>query len=166
MDRFGLARSAPSLDVLVVDDIMRTFSRPDIASVREVGIHVIGLYDGSTGMGRDYLARPWGGRGAPGHHAARRIGGPHRAMSSAPGRREQGPGATGVGVGARRAQRSKGPTRPGDRHGPRSAAARACRNHRGRRSSTWRKGPRTFDRSRRGGACAGLAAASLVRYRA
>jgi hypothetical protein len=55
MDRFGLARSVPRLDVLVVDDIMRTFSTPEIATAQQVGIHVVGLYDGTAGMGREHL---------------------------------------------------------------------------------------------------------------
>ncbi len=55
MDRIGLARSAAGLDVLVVDDVMRTFSTAEIASVQHHGVHVIGLYDGGTGMGREHL---------------------------------------------------------------------------------------------------------------
>jgi hypothetical protein len=55
MDRFGLSRASPRLDALVVDDVMRTFSAPEIAGAQQVGIHVVGLYDGTTGMGRQYL---------------------------------------------------------------------------------------------------------------
>ncbi len=55
MDRIGLARSAAGLDVLVVDDVMRTFSVPEIASAQHHGVHVIGLYDGDTGMGREHI---------------------------------------------------------------------------------------------------------------
>ncbi|HYA45329.1 MAG TPA: hypothetical protein VED59_06965, partial [Acidimicrobiales bacterium] len=56
MDRAGLKRSAAKLDVLVLDDVMRLFSIPDLVGVQEQGVHVIGLYDQSTGMGRQYLA--------------------------------------------------------------------------------------------------------------
>jgi hypothetical protein len=57
MDRAGLTRAAPKLDVLVLDDVMRIFSIAEIASAQENGVHVIGLYDHTTGMGREYLAR-------------------------------------------------------------------------------------------------------------
>ena len=57
MDRFALARSGPSLDLLVVDDIMRTFSASEIATAQELGIHVLGLYDNGSGMGREHLVR-------------------------------------------------------------------------------------------------------------
>ncbi len=56
MDRAGLARLAPRLDVLVVDDIMRLFSRADLAAAQSRGAHVIGLFDGAAGMGQRYLA--------------------------------------------------------------------------------------------------------------
>lgn len=56
MDRSGLQRSASRLDVVVIDDIMRLFSRSDIAGARSRGAHVIGLYDPGSGMGREYLA--------------------------------------------------------------------------------------------------------------
>jgi hypothetical protein len=55
MDRIGLARSAARLDSLIVDDVMRTFSTPEIVGVQHHGVHVIGLYDGGTGMGREHL---------------------------------------------------------------------------------------------------------------
>ena len=55
MDRFGLARSAPSLDVLIVDDIMRTFSRPDIASVRKSA----SISSGCTTAVRAWNATTW-----------------------------------------------------------------------------------------------------------
>jgi hypothetical protein len=57
MDRAGLVRVAPVLDVLVLDDIMRLFSAPDLACARDSGAHVIGLYDQGSGMGSDYLGR-------------------------------------------------------------------------------------------------------------
>ncbi|MGC8626234.1 MAG: hypothetical protein ACP5VR_01550 [Acidimicrobiales bacterium] len=56
MDRAGLQRSVPRLDVVVIDDVMRLFSRSDIADARSKGAHVIGLYDLGSGMGREYLA--------------------------------------------------------------------------------------------------------------
>jgi hypothetical protein len=56
VDRAGLARAAPKLDVLVVDDIMRLFSRLDLAGAQLKGAHVIGLFDDAIGMGRRYLA--------------------------------------------------------------------------------------------------------------
>jgi hypothetical protein len=55
MDRTGLARSAPRLDVMVVDDVMRTLSSAEIANAQRFGTYVIGLYDHSAGMGREYL---------------------------------------------------------------------------------------------------------------
>jgi hypothetical protein len=55
MDRFSLTRATPRLDALVVDDVMRTFSASEIAGAQQVGLHVVGLYDGTTGMGRQYL---------------------------------------------------------------------------------------------------------------
>ena len=55
MDRAGLARVAGKLDVLLMDDVMRIFSIAEIAGAQEQGAHVIGLYDHSSGMGRDYL---------------------------------------------------------------------------------------------------------------
>ena len=55
MDRAGLARVGPRLDVLVLDDVMRIFSIAEIANAQEKGVHVIGLYDHTTGMGREYL---------------------------------------------------------------------------------------------------------------
>ncbi len=55
MDRAGLARVAGRLDVLLMDDVMRIFSIAEIAGAQERGAHVIGLYDPSSGMGREYL---------------------------------------------------------------------------------------------------------------
>jgi hypothetical protein len=55
LDRVGLARSVPKLDVLIVDDIMRTFSASEIASAHHLGVHVLGLYDGDAGMGRAHV---------------------------------------------------------------------------------------------------------------
>ena len=46
-----------NLDLLVVDDIMRTFSASEIATAQELGIHVLGLYDNGSGMGREHLVR-------------------------------------------------------------------------------------------------------------
>jgi Mrp family chromosome partitioning ATPase len=57
MDKAGLVRAAPQLDVLVVDDIMRLFSAPDIATAQHAGVHVIGVLDQASGMGQEYLAR-------------------------------------------------------------------------------------------------------------
>ena len=56
VDRAGLTRAASKLDVLVIDDIMRLFSRPDLAGAQLKGAHVIGLFDDTAGMGRKYLA--------------------------------------------------------------------------------------------------------------
>ena len=55
MDRGELERAAPGLDVLVVDDLMRTISITDIARAQDHGAHVLGLYDQGLGMGRNYL---------------------------------------------------------------------------------------------------------------
>jgi hypothetical protein len=57
MDRSGLGRVAGKLDVLLLDDVMRIFSTAEIAGAQENGVHVIGLYDHNSGMGRDYLTR-------------------------------------------------------------------------------------------------------------
>ena len=56
MDRGGLARVATKLDVLLMDDVMRIFSIAEIAGAQENGVHVIGLYDQSAGMGREFLS--------------------------------------------------------------------------------------------------------------
>ena len=56
MDRPGLERALPKIDVLVVDDVMRVFSVSDIARAQEAGAHVVGLFDQAAGMGRPYLA--------------------------------------------------------------------------------------------------------------
>jgi hypothetical protein len=55
VDRAGLARAVTRADVLVVDDVMRTFSAQDIAGAQEHGVHVVGLCDQGAGMGRQYL---------------------------------------------------------------------------------------------------------------
>jgi hypothetical protein len=55
MDRSELERLAARLDVLVVDDLMRTFSISDIARAQQHGAHVVGLFDQGSGMGRKYL---------------------------------------------------------------------------------------------------------------
>lgn len=55
MDRAALRRVQAKVDVLVLDDVMRTFSAADVARARDSGIHVIGLFDNSEGMGRNYL---------------------------------------------------------------------------------------------------------------
>jgi hypothetical protein len=55
MDRAGLRRGQSSIDVLVVDDVMRTFSAADVAAARDIGIHVVGVCDQGSGMGRQYL---------------------------------------------------------------------------------------------------------------
>jgi hypothetical protein len=57
MDRRDLARALGRLDVLVIDDIMRLFSPPDVAGAREAGAQVIGLTDPTMGLGGEYLAR-------------------------------------------------------------------------------------------------------------
>jgi hypothetical protein len=50
MDRAGLSRSLPGADVLVVDDIMRTFSSSDVFRAQRAGAFVIGVSDqGSAG---------------------------------------------------------------------------------------------------------------------
>ncbi|HTT91279.1 MAG TPA: hypothetical protein VMF65_17115 [Acidimicrobiales bacterium] len=55
MDRAGLARSGPRLDVLVVDDLMRTLSPSEISGAQHLGAYVIGLYDECSGMGREHV---------------------------------------------------------------------------------------------------------------
>jgi hypothetical protein len=55
MDRTELERATPGLDVLVVDDLMRTFSVLDVARAQDHGARVVGLFDQGTGMGRPYL---------------------------------------------------------------------------------------------------------------
>ncbi|MGH9104609.1 MAG: hypothetical protein ACRDZX_01990 [Acidimicrobiales bacterium] len=55
MDRAGLRRAVPRIDVLVLDDVMRTFSVVDVARAHDGGVHVVGLFDPATGMGRQYL---------------------------------------------------------------------------------------------------------------
>jgi hypothetical protein len=55
MDRIELERAAPKLDVVVVDDLMRTFSILDIARAQDHGARVVGLFDQGAGMGRQYL---------------------------------------------------------------------------------------------------------------
>lgn len=56
MDRAGLRSRIQELDVLVLDDIMRTFSAEDISRVRDAGARVIGLSDPRGGMGTQYLS--------------------------------------------------------------------------------------------------------------
>jgi len=56
MDRPGLARALSKIDVLVLDDVMRTFSIGDVARAQDCGVRVIGLFDQSSGMGRSYLS--------------------------------------------------------------------------------------------------------------
>jgi hypothetical protein len=55
MDRAGLRRAQAKIDVLVLDDVMRTFSALDVFRARDAGIHVLGLSDHSAGVGRQYL---------------------------------------------------------------------------------------------------------------
>ncbi|HMK97019.1 MAG TPA: hypothetical protein VK425_05680, partial [Acidimicrobiales bacterium] len=55
MDGASLRRVLQRLDVLVIDDVMRTFSFADIARARDADVHVIGLCDAAEGMGRQYL---------------------------------------------------------------------------------------------------------------
>ena len=55
MDRGELERAAPGLDVLVIDDVMRTFSISDMARAQDHGAHVVGLFDPGPGLGREYL---------------------------------------------------------------------------------------------------------------
>jgi hypothetical protein len=57
MDRVEMERAATGLDVLVVDDLMRTFSILDIARAQDHGARVVGLFDPGAGMGRPYLER-------------------------------------------------------------------------------------------------------------
>jgi len=57
MDRPGLLRALPRIDVLVLDDVMRIFSAPDVEHARGSGVHVIGVSDQTDGLGRDFLAR-------------------------------------------------------------------------------------------------------------
>jgi hypothetical protein len=56
MDRGELERAAPGFDVLVLDDVMRTFSISDVARAQDRGAHVVGIFDPGPGMGRQYLA--------------------------------------------------------------------------------------------------------------
>jgi Mrp family chromosome partitioning ATPase len=56
MDRADLSRALPGLDVLVVDDVMRTFSAGDIARARGSGLTVFGVHDPGAGMGVGYLS--------------------------------------------------------------------------------------------------------------
>jgi hypothetical protein len=55
MDRGELERAATGLDVLVIDDVMRTFSISDVARAQDHGTHVVGLFDQGSGVGREYL---------------------------------------------------------------------------------------------------------------
>jgi hypothetical protein len=55
MDRAALRRALPRIDVLVLDDVMRIFSQSDVSRARDGGVHVVGLFDHSAGMGRQYL---------------------------------------------------------------------------------------------------------------
>ena len=56
MDRPGLERALGGLDVLVFDDIMRTFSVADISRAQSYGVHVIGMFDQARGAGRQYVS--------------------------------------------------------------------------------------------------------------
>lgn len=56
MDRTELERAAPGFDILVLDDVMRTFSISDIAHAQDRGAHVVGVFDPGPGLGRQYLA--------------------------------------------------------------------------------------------------------------
>ena len=56
MDRAGLERAVGGLDVLVLDDIMRTFSVADISRAQSYGVYVIGLFDQARGAGRQYVS--------------------------------------------------------------------------------------------------------------
>ena len=95
MDRIGLARSAARLDVLIVDDVMRTFSMAEIASVQHHGVHVIGLYDGGTGMGHEHLVNLGVDQVLPAHDAAGRGRRAHVGVftAHAPGTRPSQTGA-------------------------------------------------------------------------
>ena len=55
MDRPGLEAALPELDVLVVDDIMRTFSVYDISRAQSFGVHVIAVVDQSKGASREHV---------------------------------------------------------------------------------------------------------------
>lgn len=50
-----LARVVHCLDVLVLDDVMRTFSSADVARAVACGVTVVGVYDNSSGMGVEHL---------------------------------------------------------------------------------------------------------------
>lgn len=56
MDRLGLQRALPTLDVLVIDDIMRVFSMLDLARAQASGVSVVGVFDQARGSGQRYLA--------------------------------------------------------------------------------------------------------------
>jgi hypothetical protein len=55
MDRAALARTLGAVDVLFVDDVMRTFSASDIFRAQQAGAFVIGVSD-QAGAGEKYLA--------------------------------------------------------------------------------------------------------------
>ncbi|MDA8300933.1 MAG: hypothetical protein M0005_05175 [Actinomycetota bacterium] len=56
MDRPGLEKALGGLDVLVLDDIMRTFSVADISRAESYGVHVVGVFDQARGAGHQYVS--------------------------------------------------------------------------------------------------------------
>lgn len=55
LDRPGLEAAVANLDVLVVDDTMRTFSIYDIARAQSFGVRVVAVVDPLPGPGRQYV---------------------------------------------------------------------------------------------------------------
>ncbi|MHB1498596.1 MAG: hypothetical protein ACYCXN_11890 [Acidimicrobiales bacterium] len=55
MDRPGLEAALPDLDVLVVDDIMRTFSVYDVSRAQSFGVHVIAVVDQANSASREHV---------------------------------------------------------------------------------------------------------------
>lgn len=55
MDRPGLEAALPDLDVLVIDDIMRTFSVYDISRAQSFGVHVIAVVDQSKSATHEHV---------------------------------------------------------------------------------------------------------------
>ena len=92
MDRTELERAAPGFDILVLDDVMRTFSISDIARAQDRGAHVVGVFDPGPGLGRQYLAGLGVDEVSARDHRPRRAGRSFPATRTPPRARDGGPG--------------------------------------------------------------------------
>ena len=92
MDRTELERAAPGFDILVLDDVMRTFSISDIARAQDRGAHVVGVFDPGPGMGRQYLASLGVDEVLPATTAPAELAAHFLQREAPPRARDRGPG--------------------------------------------------------------------------